>query len=189
MADGVEVNLTGLDSLLGKMSAITDVTKSKAGRFALRKAAEVIRDKARGNAQRVDDPLTKEAIFKNIVARFDSKKYRQTGDIAFRVGVLGGAKSTRSAREQRKTDRRRARLGQKSLSEMGEISGSGKGNPGGATWYWRFLEFGTEHVSAKPILRTAMNGVDMDVINTFSTELEKAIDRAISRAAKKGITP
>ncbi len=188
MADGVEVNLTGLDSLLGKMSAITDVTKSKAGRFALRKAAEVIRDRARGNAQRVDDPLTNEAIFKNIVARFDSRKYRQTGDIAFRVGVLGGARATRSAREQRKTDRRRARLGQTSLPEMGEIAGSGKGNPGGATWYWRFLEFGTEHVAAKPILRPAMNGVDMQVVNVFSTEFEKAIDRAVSRAQKKGTT-
>ncbi|MCC2027865.1 hypothetical protein KZ807_23195, partial [Enterobacter hormaechei] len=47
MADGVEVSLTGLDSLLGKMEAVSDVTRNKAGRFALRKAANLIRDRAR----------------------------------------------------------------------------------------------------------------------------------------------
>jgi hypothetical protein len=61
------------------MSAIGEVTQSKAGRIALRKAANIIRDRARGNAQRVDDPLTREAIYKNIVAKFDNRKYRLTG--------------------------------------------------------------------------------------------------------------
>ncbi|HCX4279616.1 TPA: HK97 gp10 family phage protein, partial [Escherichia coli] len=92
MADGVEVNLSGLDSLLGKIGAVSDVTKNKAGRFALRKAAEVIRDRARNNASRIDDPLTKEDIQKNIVASFSSKQFRRTGDLAFRVGVMGGAR-------------------------------------------------------------------------------------------------
>ncbi len=62
MADGVEVNLTGLDSVLGKLDAVSQVTRDKSGRAALRKAANVIRDRARNNAARVDDPLTKEAI-------------------------------------------------------------------------------------------------------------------------------
>ena len=31
-----------------------------------------------------------------------------------------------------------------------------------------------------------MNGVDTDVINIFALELEKAIDRAVRSAAKKG---
>lgn len=188
MADGVEVKLDGLDALLGKMSAITDVTQSKAGRLALRKAANVIRERAVKNAQRVDDPLTTEAIHKNIVVRFDNRTYRQTGDISFRIGVLGGARAVRSSRAQRKSERRRARSGRASLAELGEIAGSGKGNPGGATYYWRFLEFGTERAPAQPILRPAMNGADMEVINTFTTELERAIDRAMKRAQKKGST-
>ena len=62
MADGVEVNLTGLDSVLGKLDAVSQVTRDKSGRAALRKAANVIRDRARNNAARVDDPLTKEAV-------------------------------------------------------------------------------------------------------------------------------
>lgn len=178
MADGVEVNLSGLDSLLGKIGAVSDVTKNKAGRFALRKAAEVIRDRARSNALRIDDPLTKEDIQKNIVASFSSKQFRRTGDLAFRVGVMGGARQYANTKD----NVRKSRAG-KTYKTSGD-----KGNPGGDTWYWRFLEFGTEHASARPILRPAMNGVDNEVINVFSLEMEKAIDRAIRRATKKGTT-
>lgn len=176
MADGVEVNLTGLESLLGKMDAVSEVTRNKAGRFALRKAANVIRDRARSNAARVDDPLTKEAIYKNIVASFSSKQFRSTGDLAFRVGVMGGARQYGNTKE----NVRKGRAGS-SYKTLGD-----KSNPGGDTWYWRFLEFGTEHAAAKPVLRTAMNGVDTAVISVFAEEMEKAVDRAIRQAAKKG---
>ncbi|HAT1562385.1 HK97 gp10 family phage protein [Raoultella ornithinolytica] len=176
MADGVEVNLTGLDSLLGKLDAVSQVTRDKAGRAALRKAANVIRDRARNNAARVDDPLTKEAIYKNIVVTFSSKTFRRTGDPTFRVGVMGGSRQYGNTKD----NVRKGRAG-KSYKTAGD-----KGNPGGDTWHWRFLEFGTEHMAAKPILRPAVNGVDTDVINVFAVELEKAIDRAVRRAAKKG---
>ncbi|WP_265936767.1 hypothetical protein [Klebsiella pneumoniae] len=48
------------------MDAVSQVTRDKSGRAALRKAANVIRDRARNNAARVDDPLTKEAIYKKL---------------------------------------------------------------------------------------------------------------------------
>ncbi|WP_421015939.1 HK97-gp10 family putative phage morphogenesis protein [Klebsiella michiganensis] len=176
MTDGVEVNLTGLDSLLGKLDAVSQVTRDKTGRAALRKAANIIRDRARNNAARVDDPSTKEAIYKNIVVVFSSKTFRRTGDPTFRIGVMGGARQYANT----KTNVRKGRAG-KSYKTAGD-----KGNPGGDTWYWRFPEFGTEHMAAKPMLRPAVNGVDTDVINVFAVELEKAIDRAVRRAAKKG---
>lgn len=178
MADSVEVSLTGLESLLGKMEAVSEVTRNKAGRFALRKAANIIRDRARSNASRVDDPLTKEAIHKNIVSSFSSKQFRRTGDLAFRVGVMGGARQYANT----KANVRKGRAG-RTYKTAGD-----KGNPGGDTWYWRFLEFGTEHASAKPVLRPAMNGVDNAVISVFAEEMEKAIDRAIRQATKKGTT-
>ncbi|MFB4719054.1 HK97-gp10 family putative phage morphogenesis protein [Enterobacter chuandaensis] len=176
MADGVEVSLTGLDSLLGKMEAVSDVTRNKAGRFALRKAANLIRDRARSNAARVDDPLTKEAIYKNIVASFGSREFRRTGNLTFRVGVMGGARQY----AQTKANVRKGRAGGTYKTE------GDKGNPGGDTWYWRMLEFGTEHAAARPIIRPAMNGIDGPVINVFAEEMEKAIDRAVRQAAKKG---
>ncbi|HEM0087409.1 TPA: HK97 gp10 family phage protein [Escherichia coli] len=178
MADGIEMKIEGLDAVAGKLSALSGVAESKAVRFALRKAANVIRDRARANAARIDDPQTDEAIHQNIVARFSSKRYRQTGDLAFRVGVLGGARQTLRAA------RRRKRQGTPSLPELGEVTGAGKGNPGGDTWYWRFLEFGTEHVAARPFMRPAMNGADAEVVSTFARELEKAVDRAIRRMSR-----
>lgn len=89
MADGVEIQLSGLDALTAKLDAVSQVTRDKAGRSALRKAANVIRDRARANAARVDDPQTKEAIYKNIVASFSSRTFRRTGDPTFRIGVMG----------------------------------------------------------------------------------------------------
>ncbi|EGB7359893.1 HK97 gp10 family phage protein [Escherichia coli] len=184
MTDGIEIKIEGLDALAGKLSALSDVVESKAGRFALRKAANVIRDRARVNAARVDDPQTPEAIHQNIVARFSSKRYRQTGELAFRVGVLGGARRTLSAAASRKAEQRRKRHGTAPLASQGELTGSGKGNPGGDTWYWRFLEFGTEHAEARPFMRPAMNGADAEVVSTFAAELEKAVDRAIRRMSR-----
>lgn len=106
MADGITMKMEGLDALAGKLSALSGVAESKAGRFALRKAANVIRDRARANAARVDDPQTPEAIHQNIVARFSNKRYRQTGELAFRIGVLGGARRTLSAAAARKAGQR-----------------------------------------------------------------------------------
>ena len=89
---------------------------------------------------------------------------------------MGGARQYGNT----KTNVRKGRAG-KNYKTAGD-----KGNPGGDTWYWRFPEFGTEHMAAKPMLRPGVNGVDTDVINVFAVELEKAIDRAVRRAAKKG---
>ncbi|HDS3786161.1 TPA: hypothetical protein QCJ34_003499 [Enterobacter ludwigii] len=98
------------------------------------------------------------------------------GNLTFRVGVMGGARQY----AQTKANIRKGRAG-------GTYKTAGdKGNPGGDTWYWRMLEFGTEHAAARPIIRPAMNGIDGPVINVFAEEMEKAIDRAIRQAVKKG---
>ena len=57
--------------------------------------------------------------------------------------------------------------------------------PGGPTPHWRLLEFGTEKMPAAPFMRPALADSISEVTNTFVTEYEKAIDRAIRRAAKK----
>lgn len=55
MADGVEVKLDGLDSLLGKLDAISDDLRRKSGRSALRKAGNIIVNQIKNNASRLDD--------------------------------------------------------------------------------------------------------------------------------------
>ncbi|HBA8920200.1 TPA: HK97 gp10 family phage protein [Escherichia coli] len=174
MADGIEVNIEGLDALQQKLTALTREAQGKAARSALRKAANVIRDRARTNAARVDDPATRESIYLNVATRFNRKKYRQTGDPAFRVGVLGGARQYANSKANVR----------KGLAGKTYLTAGDKGAPGGDTWYWRFLEFGTERMAARPFMRPALQGADTEVINTFVNEFEKVVDRVIRRMSR-----
>lgn len=161
-----ETNLQGVDELIAMFETITDETMRKTGRAALRKAANVIRDKARENAERVDDPSTPEDIAKNITLRWNGKLYRRNKDMSFQIGVRGGARAYRSS--------------------GGVLHKKDNKNPGGDTRYWRFLEFGTQHSPAQPFLRPALPAVAAKASQTFVDEYKKGIDRAISRAKKKG---
>lgn len=162
MADGVEFSITGLDSLLGKLEAVTYDLKRKGGRAALRRAARVVADKAIENAQRLDNAETAEAIYKNITLRWNGRLFKNTGNLGFRVGVLGGARLPKS-----------------------KPKGTDPGGPGGDTRYWAFVEFGHSTAAATPFMRKALaDNIDL-ATNTFVTEYEKSIERAIKRAAKK----
>lgn len=92
MTDDIKFSLTGLDSLLGKLDAIKQETKRKTGRAALRKAANVVRDAAKANAERIDDAATGRSIAENVAVQWNGKRFKRTGDLAFRVGVRHGSK-------------------------------------------------------------------------------------------------
>lgn len=161
MADGVEFSLTGVDELVATLREVTYETKYKGGRTALRKAAQLIRDKAKQGAARINDPKTSQSIEANITERWNGRRYRATGDLGFRVGVLGGAGGN---------------LDSESYS----------GLPGGDTRHWRLVEFGTEKARAQPFMRPALENNIGEAINVFATEYEKALARAIKRANRQG---
>ncbi len=91
MADGVEFSLTGLDSLLGKLDSVSDDLRRKGGRAALRKAGNVVVNKAKANARRIDDAATGRSIADNIALRWNGRLFKQTGNLGFRIGVVHGA--------------------------------------------------------------------------------------------------
>lgn len=167
MSITVESDISGLEALQGKLQSVAFDVQKKGGRSALRSAARVIRDKAIQGAQSIDDAMTPESIAKNIVERWNGRLNKQSGgdDLGFRVGVLGGARD---------------------YSRYGEIKTGkkSKGNPGGDTFYWRFVEFGTEKVAARPFMRPAMESAMGQVVDTFVAEYDKALTRAIKRAGK-----
>ena len=176
MADSIQFSLTGLEELLGKLDEVSGVVKYKRGRPALLKAAQFIRDKAKENALRLDDHETAEKIADNIVARWNNRRHKSSGgDLAFRIGVLGGARQYANT----KANVRAGRAGETYLT-----SGD-KGNPGGDTFYWRYLEFGTEKMAARPFMRPALIDNDNQAIDIFVTELDKSLARAIKSAKKK----
>lgn len=159
MASNV-TQLQGVDELMTAIKAVTEETQRKTGRAALRKAANVLRLKAIASARRFDDPETTEDVSKNIAINWNNKTFKRTGNLHFSVGVQGGAKK----------------------------GGKAKKGKGGDTWYFRFVEFGTQHSAAQPFLRPAMESGQAQASQAFVDEYKKGIDRAIKRAAKKGLT-
>lgn len=161
MADSIQFSIIGLDELLGKLDRIKYETKYKGGRFALRKAARLVGDSAALLASRIDDPETGRSIAANIAERWSGRRFKRTGDLAFRVGVLHGA------------------VIQKGNPDEGA---------NGPTPHWRLLEFGTEKMRAQPFMRPALERNIGRATDVFAKEYEKAIDRAIKRGIKKGVS-
>lgn len=152
MADGVTFDIDGLDEILKKFKNISDDLEYKGGRFALRKAAQVVRDAAKENARIIDDPETRADIEKNIVERWSTRTFKTTGDLKFRVGVMGGAGGSAKADTL-------------------------DGLPGGDTRHWRYLEFGTEKHRAQPFMRRALTDNINKAIQKFVSEYDKKLTR------------
>lgn len=153
MADDVRFDIIGLDAISEKLKAVSGTVKQKRGRAALRKAGMIIVKAAAAAVEVDDDPETQRSIARNVSIQWNNRRYRSTGDLAFRIGVRGGA-----------------------------VIPKGTPIPDGvkaATPHWRFIEFGTKTSIAKPFLRPAMANNIEAVTSSFTTELEKAIDKAI----------
>lgn len=160
MADfDVSVTMTGIDELHKKLQWLAYDAQKKGGRFALRKAAQVLRDSVRNNAAKLDDPATPANIAKNVVERWSNSYNKRTGDLMFRVGVLGGAKATAE-----------------------HVTRSGKTKiTGSDVYYWRFLEFGTEKMTPRPFFRRGVESAVQQATNVFMSEFDKAIGRALKK--------
>lgn len=136
--------LKGLDEVLKKMENMRTGTKNKHIRKALKKALVPMRDKVKENAKKLDDPKTKEKIWRNV--QIQSGKSKEN-ELKYRVGIRGGAK--------KKSDK-------------------GRG-PGGDTWYFRLIEFGTRYVPAVPFIRPAFEATKKEAQQIFVEELRKSI--------------
>ncbi len=158
----IKTEIKGVPELLKKIQGLSYDAKYKGGRFALRKAAQVIRNQVRINAKSLDDKATPEDISANIVERWNSRRYKSTGELAFRIGVLGGA------RQPKKT--------------IGELQDNT--NAGGVTYYWRFLEFGTEKMAARPFMRPSVEQSAQRATDTFIDQFNKSVDRTIKKGGK-----
>ena len=59
-----------------------------------------------------------------------------------------------------------------------------KGNLSQDAWYWRFVEFGTVKMSARPFLRPAFDMKKNDALTAIKTRLAERIEQA-ARELKK----
>lgn len=162
----VTTSITGADEIVRKLKLMPERIGRNAMRRSLRKGANVIRDIARANAKALDDPITKyNQIWKNIVVQGGGRRREKTeGGPLMRVGVLGGARD---------------------YSAYGEIQARGKGNPGGDTWYWRLVEFGTSEFSAKPFMRPAISAGADKAFNVVIASMQKEMDKELRKLGAK----
>lgn len=149
-----DTKIHGLDAIKRKLEKLPKRLGNNAARRALRKGANVFRDAARVNAKQIDDPETREQIFKNIsVASGGSKREKRVGGVMVRVGVRGGARPT---------------------------SGD-NGAPGGNTTHWRFIEFGRSGARAQPFMRPAMNSAAGKAAEVAIAALNKEFDKELAK--------
>lgn len=174
MATSVKMN--GIDELVEKLDGLAYDMRFRGGRFALRKAAQVVRDQARKNAGVLNDPKTREEIAKNVVERWSSKYNKATGNLKFRVGVLGGV----FGKLQGETTGVYGSKFTKATRKRGAVVGG----PGGDTRHWGYLEFGTETAAARPWLRPAGQQSAQAATDAFIRSYSQGIDRALKRKGK-----
>jgi HK97 gp10 family phage protein len=159
----VNFKLEGLDQVQSKLDLLANPKKAKSiARKAARQAMNIARDVARSAARNLDDPITSEKIYKEIVVR--GGKSRDSNSIVIKVGVRGGAKMPYvNSSENRRTGR---------VGKTYQVEGK--------VFYWRFLEFGTSRQPATPFLRPALsNNIDA-ITNKFSEVFSAEIDKELA---------
>ena len=142
----------GLEGVQRKFKALANPKKVRnAANRSLRKGANVVRDEARENAKSIDDPETKEKIWKNIGVQ--AGKARDKNYVIMRIGVRGGA----------------------SFSNPNPPKLSG-----GDTRHWRFEEYGSVHNAPNPFMRNALANNIEKVTDTFVTAFNTELDLMIA---------
>ncbi len=149
--------LDGMDALRAKFKQLNGAEAQKIFKSAAGAGAKVIRLEVQRGAQRIDDPATRENIAKNIAQRAKGKRYLPANAVGVRVGIKGGAKAQQGGKKAATT------------------------NPGGQTYHWRFVEFGTKKMPAQPFMRPAMAATTSRAQAAFVEQAKKRLDAALRK--------
>lgn len=156
MADSVRVKLQGVKALKRALRDAPRKIRVKAVRRALTLAGRVIRDEAKAHAPLLQAPSpyrTRGTVKRRIAVR-PSKFARQGGD----EGVFIGVRPIR---------------GKAQIKRYGKASARNPNDP----FYWRFLEFGTRKMAARPFLGPAARSKGEQAIAVFVKETVPAIEK------------
>lgn len=173
MAD-VDVKIEGLDEVLRKMKLLGNARLTRnAAKRAARKAMNTVKKAAIQNAKVIDDPETREAIFKNIAVA--EGRSRDKNLVIMRVGVNGGAGANKSSKkivikERRKKGEPKQELPENTIALKG-----------GDTRHWKYVELGTSNMPATPFMRPALANNVQKVTDTFSQSFSAELDKEIAK--------
>jgi HK97 gp10 family phage protein len=156
----LEVRVDGMDGFIDRLSQFTSTVQKRVVSTAARKAMEPVKNLAKSNARalKIDDPATPSNIIENIVNKKASKK-------AMRYAGVRDADH---------------------VQQVGVLGGAKDPETDDplATFHWRFLEFGTSTIAARPFMRKALAQNTQRTTDIFAAEMRKGMDRAAARAAR-----
>jgi HK97 gp10 family phage protein len=159
------VKVEGLDDIVARLRALPEAVSGKNGgplRVALAKAAQLVRDDARAHA-----PVDSEALRDNIIMYRDRNPEQIGANEHYRVGV-------RKIKFTRKVKALLRRIRKSAGIRIREDA-----------YYWRFIEFGTSKMKARPFLRPAFDNNKAAINDTFVQSLSDGIDKAVRKLGGK----
>jgi HK97 gp10 family phage protein len=156
------IKVEGLKELQEALKALPAEIQKRPLRSAVSAGAKVIVDEAKRRAPQGETGNLRKALY-----RYRSRSQSGTGKETFLVGVRKGKKQYADTAK----NRRLSRVGKKYTVE-------------GEAFYWRFLEFGTSKMAARPFLRPAFESKKMEALDTIKKKLAEAIDRTAKRLKK-----
>lgn len=164
-ADTQEIR--GFDELAAKLRAITPALRKRVLRNALAAGARLVRDEARAAAPVLSKPVpyrTTGLVKKSIVVR-TSKVARKAGD----VGVFVNVRPAKGAKFRTTTSRLfGVRVRTRTQTGASQRGARSRLDP----FYWRFLEFGTAKMRARPFLRRGVSKLPQ-ALGVFQSQVGK----------------
>lgn len=179
MAGEVTVKISGLAEAKKALLEIAPNLRRRAIRNALAAGARVYRDAARKSAPVLDRVITRNGLTVRKPGTLRDAIAVRTSKIAKRAGDLGVFVNVRPAKGAAfKTVRGRALFGLVKTKSRVQTRKSKRGalSPDDP-FYWRFLEFGTAKMSARPFLRPAAANKGDEALKQFERTLGPAIQR------------
>ena len=147
---GADVKIEGFDELARKLRELVPAMRKRVIRNALSAGARLVRDEAKRSAPllsgSIKAPYRQRGTVRAAIRVRTSKAARRAGDVGVFVNVKPAKNGARGAKSR--TD----------------------------PFYWRFLEFGTQKMSARSFLRPAANKLGQ-ALQVFQTQVGRWIDK------------
>jgi HK97 gp10 family phage protein len=156
------VNITGLKELQQALNQLPLEIQKRPLRSAVSAGAKVIVDEAKRLAPQGETGNLRKALY-----RYRSRSQSSRGQETFLVGVRKGKKNYVDSAKNRRLNR----VGKKYTVE-------------GEAYYWRFIEFGTSKMPARPFLRPAFESKKNQAVETIKNRLAVAIENTAKKMKK-----
>lgn len=167
MAGNTTVEVEGLGELLRRLEALPKEIAGKNGgpvRRALGRAARLVRDEVRANAPKRTGKLEANVI----AARVRNDRPPGVSE-RFVVSVRGRRARYADTRE----NRRAGRVGQTYQRD-------------GEAFYWKFIEFGTAKMAARPFIQPSFAARAADALDEFTRALGADLDKIVRKLNAQG---